>query len=146
MTVEAATVFEPARAPYIVPTREVAVTVEAETVFEPARAPYIVPTREVALTVEAETVFEPARAPYIVPTREVAVTVPTTSRGATGLVVPIPTFPLAPTNSTVVPEVVWALNTLPVPNCLTVSAFAEAALPVNRTWLEFIRVGTPGIP
>ena len=54
-------------------------------------------------------------------------------RGATGLVVPTPTFPEPATNSAVVPEVVWALNTLPAPNCLTVSAFAEAALPVNRT-------------
>ena len=60
---DAETVFEPARTPYIVPTREVALTVEAAMVFEPARAPYIVPTREVAETVEAATVFEPARTP-----------------------------------------------------------------------------------
>jgi hypothetical protein len=40
-----------------------ALTVEAATVFEPARTPYIVPTREVAETVEAATVFEPARTP-----------------------------------------------------------------------------------
>jgi hypothetical protein len=47
----------------------------------------------------------------------------------TGFVVPTPTFPIAPTKRAVDPVVVWALNTLPVPNCLTVSAFAEAALP-----------------
>jgi hypothetical protein len=40
------------------------------------------------------------------------------------------------------PVVVWALNTLPVPNCLTVSAFAEAALPLRIVADEFIRVAT----
>jgi hypothetical protein len=44
------------------------------------------------------------------------------------------------------PVVVWALNTLPVPNCLTVSAFDETALPVTRTADEFIRVTGPGTP
>jgi hypothetical protein len=59
-----------------------------------------------------------------------------------GFVVPTPTFPFAPTKRAVDPVVVWALNTLPVPNCLTVSAFDETALPVTRTADEFIRVGT----
>jgi hypothetical protein len=82
------------------------------------------PVRVVALTVAA----------FIVPVK--------TSRAVCGLVVPTPTFPLAPTKRAVDPVVVWALNTLPVPNCLTVSAFDETALPVTRTADEFIRVGT----
>ena len=63
-----------------------------------------------------------------------------------GLPVPTPTLPAALTKRAVDPVVVWALNTLPPPNCLTVSAFAEAALPVTRTADEFIRVATPGAP
>jgi hypothetical protein len=54
----------------------------------------------------------------------------------------MPTFPFAPTKSAVDPVVVWALNTLPPPNCLTVSAFAEAAFAVSIVADEFIRVGT----
>jgi hypothetical protein len=61
---------------------------------------------------------------------------------AGALAVPIPTFPFAPTKRAVAPVVVWVLNTLPVPNCLTVSAFADTALPVTRTALEFMSVGT----
>jgi hypothetical protein len=69
-----------------------------------------------------------------------------TSRAVVGLVVPTPTLPAALTNKAVDPVVVWALNTLPVPNCLTVSAFAEATLPLRITADEFIRVATPGAP
>ena len=69
-----------------------------------------------------------------------------TSRAVAGFVVPTPTFPFAPTKRAVDPVVVWALNTLPPPNCLTVSAFADAALPLMIVADEFIRVATPGTP
>jgi hypothetical protein len=69
-----------------------------------------------------------------------------TSRRAPGFVVPTPTFPFAPTNSAVVPEALLTLKQFPPPNCLTVSAFAETALPVTRTALEFMSVGTVGAP
>jgi len=86
------------------------------------------PVRVVALTVAA----------FIVPVN--------TSRAVCGLAVPTPTLPLAPTNRADPPELVWALNTLPVPNCLTVSAFDETAFAVSIVADEFIRVAGPGTP
>lgn len=58
----------------------------------------------------------------------------------------MPTLLVELTKSPTVPLALLTLKQFPPPNCLTVSAFAEAALPVTRTALEFMSVGTVGAP